>query len=128
MKPAKRIENIPPYFFATLNQKIAGMATAGAEVIRLDAGSPDLPPEPSLIEILQRSAEDPAKHNYGGYAGQPHLRRAIATYYRRRFGVELADGELLPLIGSKEGLINLHLAWLDPGDLTLAPDPDADEL
>ncbi len=123
MKPAKRIENIPPYFFATLNQKIAEMAAAGVDVIRLDAGSPDMPPDESLIDILKRSADDPAKHNYGGYAGQPHLRRAIATYYRRRFGVELADGELLPLIGSKEGLVNLHLAWLDSGELTLVPDP-----
>ena len=123
MKPAKRIESIPPYFFATLNKKIVEMVAAGADVIRLDAGSPDLPPDQSLIDTLKRGADDPAKHNYGGYAGQPHLRRAIAAYYRQRFGVELADAELLPLIGSKEGLVNLHLAWLDPGDLSLVPDP-----
>ncbi len=123
MQPAKRIENIPPYFFATLNQRIAQLSAAGADIIRLDAGSPDLPPEPALIDVLKRSADDPTKHNYGGYAGQPHLRRAIAAYYRQRFGVELADAELLPLIGSKEGLANMHLAWLDPGDVSLIPDP-----
>ncbi len=123
MEAAKRIEKIPPYFFATLNQRIAQLKADGADVIRLDAGSPDMPPQATLIATLQHSAEDPTKHNYGGYAGQPHLRRAIAAYYANRFGVELADAELLPLIGSKEGLVNLHLAWLDPGDLTLIPDP-----
>jgi LL-diaminopimelate aminotransferase len=123
MKPAKRAQNLPPYFFATLNQKIAALQAEGADVIRVDAGSPDLPPAPFLIDTLKSSADDPAKHNYGGYAGQPHLRRAIAHYYHQRFGVELEDAELIPLIGSKEGVVNLHLAWLDPGDLSLIPDP-----
>jgi LL-diaminopimelate aminotransferase len=123
MKPAKRIEQLPPLFFATLNQKIAALRLAGADVINLDAGSPDMPPTAELIETLKNSADDPTRHGYGGYAGQPHLRQAIAAYYQRRFGVELADDELLPLIGSKEGLVNLHLAWLDPGDLSLVPDP-----
>lgn len=123
MRPAKRIQDLPQMFFAPLNQKIAAMRTAGKDVIRLDAGSPDMPPAHHLIETLRQNAAAPAKHNYGGYAGQPHLRRAIAAYYRQRFGVELADTELQPLIGSKEGVVNLHLAWLDPGDLILAPDP-----
>jgi LL-diaminopimelate aminotransferase len=123
LKPAQRAQNLPTLFFATLNQKIADLQAQGADVIRLDAGSPDLPPAADLIARLKQSADDPAKHNYGGYAGQPHLRRAIAHYYRQRFGVELADAELLPLIGSKEGVVNLHLAWLDPGDLSLIPDP-----
>jgi LL-diaminopimelate aminotransferase len=123
MEPAKRAQNLPPYFFATLNQKIAALQAEGADVIRVDAGSPDLPPPPFLIDTLKNSADDPTKHNYGGYAGQPHLRRAIATYYKQRFGVELDNDELLPLIGSKEGVVNLHLAWLDPGDLSLIPDP-----
>jgi LL-diaminopimelate aminotransferase len=123
MKPAKRVQNLPQLFFAALNQRIAELRAAGADVIRLDAGSPDLPPHAALIDILKESADDPAKHNYGGYAGQPHLRQAIADYYHHRFGVTLADTELLPLIGSKEGVVNLHLAWLDPGDLTLVPDP-----
>jgi LL-diaminopimelate aminotransferase len=123
MRPAKRTENLPELFFAALHKKIAALRTEGADVISLDAGSPDLPPTPALIETLKASADDPTQHSYGGYAGQPHLRRAIADYYGRRFGVELDDDELLPLIGSKEGLVNLHLAWLDPGDLSLIPDP-----
>lgn len=123
MQPAKRAQNIPPMFFAPLNKKIAALSAAGADVIRLDAGSPDLPPQDSIISVLKQNADDPTKHNYGGYAGQPHLRQAIKTYYGRRFNVELDDTELLPLIGSKEGLANLHLAWLDPGDVSLIPDP-----
>lgn len=123
MQPAKRAQNLPELFFATLNQRIATLRAGGADVISLDAGSPDMPPHPALVETLKASADDPTKHSYGGYAGQPHLRRAIATYYQRRFGVELEDSELLPLLGSKEGLVNMHLAWLDPGDLSLIPDP-----
>lgn len=123
MRPAKRAENLPELFFATLNQKIAALRAEGADVISLDAGSPDMPPTAALIDTLKASADDPTKHSYSGYAGQPHLRQAIADYYGRRFGVELDDAELLPLIGSKEGLVNMHLAWLDPGDLSLIPDP-----
>ncbi len=123
MRPAHRIERLPVLFFATLNQRIAALRAQGADVINLDAGSPDMPPAASLVESLKQSSDDPTRHSYGGYAGQPHLRQAIAEYYGRRFGVELDDAELLPLIGSKEGLVNLHLAWLDPGDLSLIPDP-----
>lgn len=123
MIPAQRVKNLPPLFFATLNQKIAALRATGADIINLDAGSPDMPPDSVLIERLKQSADDPTKHNYGGYAGQPHLRQAIAGYYQNHFGVLLADTELLPLIGSKEGVVNLHLAWLDPGDLSLIPDP-----
>lgn len=123
MRPAQRVDNLPELFFANLERKLAGLKAEGADIIRLDAGSPDMPPTPAIIDTLKRSADDPAKHSYGGYAGQPHLRRAIAHYYLQRFGVELADNELVPLIGSKEGLVNMHLAWLDPGDLSLIPDP-----
>ena len=123
MKPAARAQNLPALFFSSLNQRIAQLTAAGADIIKLDAGSPDLPPDPAIVNALKQAADDPGKHNYGGYAGQPHLRRAIIDYYGRRFGVELDDRELLPLIGSKEGLVNMHLAWLDPGDLSLIPDP-----
>ena len=123
MQSAKRAQSIPSYFFASLNQKVAALEAEGAHIIRADAGSPDLPPDPFIIDTLKASAEDPDKHGYGGYAGQPHLRQAITAYYQRRFGVELDNNELVPLIGSKEGVVNLHLAWLDPGDLSLIPDP-----
>lgn len=123
MKPAKRAQNLPPLFFATLNKRVAALRAEGVDIIKLDAGSPDLPPDAKLIETLKCSADDPTKHNYGGYAGQPHLRQAIIDHYDQRFGVKLDETELLPLIGSKEGLVNMHLAWLDPGDLSLIPDP-----
>jgi LL-diaminopimelate aminotransferase len=123
MKPAQRAQNLPSLFFATLNKRIAQLRAEGADIITLDAGSPDLPPHPRLIDTLKASADIPTHHNYGGYAGQPHFRQAIIDYYARRFGVTLTQAELAPLIGSKEGVVNMHLAWLDPGDVSLIPDP-----
>jgi LL-diaminopimelate aminotransferase len=123
MQPAKRAQNLPELFFSTLNKRIAALRADGADIIKLDAGSPDLPPDARLVKTLKRSAADPTKHDYGGYAGQPHLRQAIIDHYGQRYHVELENNELLPLIGSKEGLVNMHLAWLDPGDLSLIPDP-----
>ncbi len=124
MKPANRIINLPPYPFARLGKRIAEMKARGVDVIRLDIGSPDMPPPPPIINALCRSAHDPHHHGYGGYYGIPALRRAMAAYYRRRFGVTLdPDSEIVPLIGSKEGIVNISLAYLDPGDVALVPDP-----
>jgi len=124
MQPAKRLSNLPPYLFARLGQRIAELRAQGVDVIRLDIGSPDMPPNDEIIEALARSACRPDGHGYAGYYGLPKLRQAIADYYARRFGVDLdPEGEVLTLIGSKEGLANLSLAFLDPGDLALVPDP-----
>lgn len=124
MQPAKRLSNLPPYLFARLGQRIAELQAQGVDVIRLDIGSPDMPPDDEIIEALARSARRPDCHGYGGYYGLPELRQGIADYYARRFGVDLdPEGEVLPLIGSKEGLANLSLAFLDPGDMALVPDP-----
>ena len=124
MQPAKRLSNLPPYLFAQLGQRIAELRAQGLDVIRLDIGSPDMPPDDEIIEALARSARRPDRHGYAGYYGLPELRQAIADYYARRFGVDLdPEGEVLPLIGSKEGLANLSLAFLDPGDMALVPDP-----
>jgi len=124
MQPAKRLSNLPPYLFAEMEQRLAELRAQGVDVIRLDIGSPDMPPNDEIIEALARSAHQPNRHGYPGYYGLPELRRAIADYYARRFGVELdPEGEVLPLIGSKEGLANLSLAFLDPGDVALVPDP-----
>jgi LL-diaminopimelate aminotransferase len=124
MHPAKRLSNLPPYLFARLGQRIAELRAQGVDVICLDIGSPDMPPNDEIIEALARSARRPDGHGYAGYYGLPELRQAIADYYARRFGVDLdPEGEVLPLIGSKEGLANLSLAFLDPGDLALVPDP-----
>ena len=124
LTPSNRVSNIPPYAFATLAKTIAALKAEGADVIRLDMGNPDLPPADFIIDALVASSRRPDTHGYGGYSGIPEFREAIAAYYQNRFGVSLnVQTELLPLIGSKEGLSNLHLAWLDPGDVALTPDP-----
>ncbi|OIO88318.1 MAG: LL-diaminopimelate aminotransferase [Anaerolineae bacterium CG2_30_64_16] len=124
MKPARRLESLPIYVFASLTSRLKALQAQGLDIIRLDIGSPDGPPADFIIETLSRSAAEPGQHGYAGYFGTPALRQAFVDYYATRFGVALnvAD-EVLPLIGSKEGIANIALAWLDPGDLALAPDP-----
>ncbi len=124
MQPAKRLQNLPPYVFARLGKRIRKLQSEGKDIIRLDIGAPDMPPADFIIEALNRSAKDPGKHSYAGYTGTPQLRSALAQYYKNRFDVDLnPDDEVLPLIGSKEGIANMALAYLDPGDLALVPDP-----
>ncbi len=121
-KPSARLARFPVNPFATLNQRLVELKAAGKDVIRLDMGSPDLPPPPAVIEALARSAADPSHHGYSAYRGDPGFRRAVAAYYERRFGVTLdPDTEVLPLIGSKEGLVNLSVTYLDAGDVALVP-------
>lgn len=124
MHIAERLGNLPPYVFATIGRRVRDLQKEGVDVIRLDIGSPDLPPPPAVVETLCRSAQDTHKHGYGGFLGTPALREAVAGYYGRRFGVELdPESEILPLIGSKEGIFHLPMAFVDPGDVVLAPDP-----
>jgi len=124
IKIADRVQNLPPYVFATVEKRIAAQKAKGVDVISLGIGSPDLNPPQFIIDELYRSALEPGTHGYAGYYGTPALRKAIATYYRNRFGVELdPNTEVRPLIGSKEGLANMALAFIDKGDIALAPDP-----
>ncbi len=124
LSPSKRVSSIPPYAFAALGKKIAALKADGKDIIRLDIGNPDMPPAPHIIDALIASSRRDDTHGYAGYYGIPAFRQAIADYYQSRFGVSLdVDTELSPLIGSKEGLANLNLAWLDPGDIVLVPDP-----
>jgi LL-diaminopimelate aminotransferase len=124
MKVADRLQNLPAYVFARLGTRIRELTEEGRDIIRLDIGSPDLPPPGSIIDAMYRSAQDPHHHGYGGYYGIPELRKAMATYYERRFGVTLDPAkEVVPLIGSKEGIVNIALAFVDPGDTVLVPDP-----
>ena len=121
---AQRVAHLPPYPFAGLEKRVAEMTAAGKDVIRLDIGSPDQPPAPNIIRALYQSAQDPTHHGYAGFFGLPAFRRAIADYYLRRFDVQLDPrSKVLPLIGSKEGIFNLALAYVDPGDAVLVPDP-----
>jgi len=120
---AARLNNLPTYFFAVIAQRLQAMQAQGIDVISLDIGSPDLPPPRAVVDTLSESAHEPNTHGYAGYRGIPAFRSAVAHYYKKRFGVDLnPETEVLPLIGSKEGIVNLSLAYLDRGDLTLVPD------
>lgn len=121
-KPATRLNNLPSYIFAVLGQRIQEMTAQGLDVISLDIGSPDLPPPQPVIDALKQSAQRPNNHGYTGYRGIPAFRQAVARYYKRRFDVTLDhEREILPLIGSKEGIVNLSMAFLDQGDYALVP-------
>ncbi len=124
LHPAKRLDSVPPYVFATLAARLKALEAKGLSVIRLDIGAPDGPPADFIVQALTASAADPTHHSYAGYLGTPRLRQAFVDYYTARFGVELDAGdEVLPLLGSKEGIANMAFAWLDPGDLALVADP-----
>lgn len=124
MRIAGRVASLPPYLFAELDRKIEERRAAGADIISLGVGDPDSPTPTHIVEAAQRAAADPANHRYPSYYGMPELRRAIAAWFERRFGVELdAETEVLPLIGSKEGIAHLAWALIDPGDEALVPDP-----
>ncbi len=124
MRFARRLEAVPPYLFAELERKVAEAERAGIDVISLGIGDPDLPTPPVVIEALAESARDPRTHQYPTNHGTDEFRAAAAGFYRDRFGVELdPDGELIPVLGGKEGVGHIALACLDPGDVCLAPDP-----
>ena len=124
MRIADRVGGLPPYVFAQVGRRIRELVKEGRDIIRLDIGSPDLPPPDFIIDALYQSVKDPAHHGYGGYYGTPELRKAIAVYYKNRFGVTLdPEKEVTPLIGSKEGIANVALAFVDPGETVLVPDP-----
>lgn len=124
MKTAPRMQHLQTHFFAALNGRVAALQVAGRDVIRLDEGSPDLPPAAHIIEALERSARQPDRHGYQPHRGTPALRQAWAQMYRREYGVELdPESEVLPLLGSKEGIFHLALAVIEARDIVLAPDP-----
>jgi LL-diaminopimelate aminotransferase len=124
MRIADRVGALPPYVFAKLGSRIRELLAQGNDIIRLDIGSPDLPPPDFIIEAMCRSVQEPTHHSYAGYYGTPELRSAIAAYYENRFGVILDPAkEVTPLIGSKEGIANVALAFVDPGQPVLVPDP-----
>jgi len=124
MRTAKRIEKLPPYLFVEISRKIAKKQAQGEDVINLAIGDPDIPTPQHVIERLCRAAQDPQNHRYPESEGLPELRRAIALWYERRFGVTLdPEKEVLPLIGAKEGIGHIALCFIDPGDIALVPDP-----
>ncbi len=124
MRLAQRVQQLPPYLFARISQLIAEKRAAGVDVISLGIGDPDLPTPEHLLDSLKRAADDPANHRYPESDGLPEFRAAIAQWYRDRHGVDLdPDREVLPLIGSKEGIGHFPLCLIDPGDVALVTDP-----
>lgn len=122
--PAERLSSITEYYFSTKLKEIAEMNAKGMNVISLGIGSPDLPPSADTIEALCQSAADDKAHGYQPYVGIPELRNAFAEWYKKWFSVELNPAnEVQPLIGSKEGILHISLAFLNPGDGVLVPNP-----
>jgi LL-diaminopimelate aminotransferase len=124
MQVAKRLDTIHEYYFSQKLRQIEEMNRSGETVINLGIGSPDLPPHPDVIKVLQEESSKPNVHAYQGYKGVKVLRDAMAQWYARWYGVELnADTEILPLIGSKEGIMHICMTYFNEGDEVLIPNP-----
>jgi LL-diaminopimelate aminotransferase len=121
---ADRLEGIGEYYFSQKLREIDLLNKAGKQVINLGIGSPDLPPHPSVIETLHEQSLKPNQHAYQNYKGSPILRQAISKWYDKWYGVQLdADTEILPLIGSKEGIMHICMTYINEGDMVLIPNP-----
>jgi len=124
MQLANRLNGIGEYYFSQKLREIDTMNKAGDNVINLGIGSPDLPPHPEVIKVLQEESAKPNVHAYQSYKGSPILRLAIADWYQNWYNVQLdADTEILPLIGSKEGIMHICMTYLNEGDQALVPNP-----
>lgn len=121
---SKRLEGIGEYYFSQKLREIDGLNQQGKQIINLGIGSPDLPPHPDVIKTLQEESAKPNVHAYQSYKGSPVLRKAVADWYATWYKVELnPDTEILPLIGSKEGIMHICMTYLDAGDMALIPNP-----
>ena len=121
---SKKIQNLPPYLFLEIDQAKRKARQEGRDLIDLGIGDPDLPTPDNIIKKLSEAAKDPKNHKYALDQGMPGLRQGIADWYKKRFSVSLnPESEILPLIGSKEGIAHMPLAFIDPGDYVLAPNP-----
>ena len=121
---SNRLKQLPPYLFAEIDRLKAEATAKGIDVIDLGVGDPDIPTPSHIVEILKKTAEKPENHRYPSYAGMLRFRKAVADWYERRFNVKLdPEKEILALIGSKEGIAHLPLAFINPGDIALVPSP-----
>jgi len=124
MQLSRRLNKLPPYLFVDINKRIAQKRDRGEDIISFAIGDPDLPTPSHIIESMCQAAHNPVNHRYPETGGLPELRQAIAEWYKKRFGVSLnRDKEVLPLIGSKEGIGHIALCFIEPDDIALVPDP-----
>ncbi|MCD6347354.1 MAG: aminotransferase class I/II-fold pyridoxal phosphate-dependent enzyme [Bacteroidales bacterium] len=124
IQPAKRIQKIAEYYFSSKLQEVRKMNETGEEVVNLGIGNPDGIPDPAVINELNIASREPGNHGYQPYTGVPAFREAIANWYLRYYGVKLDPADqVLPLIGSKEGIMHISMAFLDHGDAVLVPNP-----
>lgn len=121
---AERVKNLPPYLFATIDKMKQEALSKGVDLIDLSIGDPDIPTPEHIVEAMKKAVENPAHHRYPSYEGMLSFREAVANWYGRRFGVTLdPQKEVLSLVGSKEGIGHIPLAFVNPGDVVLVPSP-----
>ena len=124
MQPAKRLDTVQEYYFSKKLREVRGLLAAGKPIINMGIGSPDLQPPATVIEAIQNSLGDASAHKYQSYQGLPELRNAITDFYKNKFGVvSNPENEVLPLMGSKEGIMHISMAFLNEGDAVLIPNP-----
>lgn len=124
MEIAKRLQGVGEYYFSKKLREIDELNKQGKNIVNLGIGSPDLPPHPDVVKVLFEEAQKPNVHGYQNYKGSPLLRKAFAEWYQRWYGVSLdAETEVLPLIGSKEGIMHICMTYLNEGDAVLVPNP-----
>ena len=123
-RTAKRLDSVKEYYFSKKLREVAALIKAGKPILNMGIGSPDLPPDPSVIVAIKDSLLEPKAHMYQSYQGLPELREAIASFYQKQYNVTLdANSEVLPLMGSKEGIMHISMAFLNKGDQVLIPNP-----
>jgi LL-diaminopimelate aminotransferase len=124
IKPAQRLSAVNEYYFSEKLKEIEKLKESGIEVLNLGIGNPDLPPSDEALVILKEMIDDKKNHGYQSYNGNKSLRFAFASWYKKYFNVDMnPEIEILPLIGSKEGIMHISMAFLNPGDGVLIPNP-----
>ncbi|MGB0199267.1 MAG: pyridoxal phosphate-dependent aminotransferase [Flavobacteriaceae bacterium] len=124
MQTAQRIASVSEYYFSKKLREVRGLAAQGYPIINMGIGSPDLAPPEAVVEALQQGLTHPNAHKYQSYQGLPELRQAMADFYQKQYGVGLnPENQILPLMGSKEGIMHISMAFLNPGDQVLIPNP-----
>ena len=124
IEKSDRLNNLPPYLFKEIDRQKEEVKKQGIDIIDLGVGDPDMPTPPHIIEALKKAASDPANHSYPSYTGMHDFNEAVARWYKRRFNVDLDPAkEVVTLIGSKEGIAHIPLAFINNGDVALVTSP-----